>query len=210
MGEDPPDAYTTMRGRRIALDVAIIGQPARSRTVIKARLREDRVARRVLRSLESAVRAHVPNQKSIILTLGAPIKVPKQLITALTKRLLDAIQSDVEERDEKTTVLGNRVRFRILKNNLGWNAKVIGFVFSGDPAPGVIASSLRTLHDAIVAKSQRRMPKSFIGDRWLILNSDHLFADMKTYRLLYSQLSLPRRFKQILMVHDGGRVEPLA
>lgn len=133
IGAGPPDAYAVVSACRIALDVAVITQPPRVRPFSAARLREDAVARRVLRDIESALQAHVPNRKSIILTLGAPIKVPKKLIAALTKLLLDYIQSGVEEREESRTVLGNRIRFRVLNQHLRWNAKVIGFVFSGDP-----------------------------------------------------------------------------
>ena len=45
----------------------------------KARLRGDVVALRVLRDIESVLRAHVPNGRAIVLTLGAPIKVPQEV-----------------------------------------------------------------------------------------------------------------------------------
>lgn len=76
MDAGPPDAYATVSGRRIALDVAIIAHPPRARLVSAARLRQDVVARRVLRDIRSALSSHVPDRKSVILTLGAPIKVP--------------------------------------------------------------------------------------------------------------------------------------
>ena len=210
-GEGPPDAYVTVGGRRIALDVAVIAQqrPRRKR-VAKARLREDVVARRVLRDMESALRAHVPDGKTIILTLGAPIKVPKKLLAALTNMLLTYLESGAEEVEEKKTILGNRVRFRVLNHNSKWNAKVIGFVFSGDPEPGILANAMRSLHDEIAAKAKRRLPEKFAGDRWLVLDTDHWIADIKTYRRAYSQLSPPRNFRKILMVFDGGRVDALA
>jgi hypothetical protein len=210
LGAGPPDAYATVSGRRIALDVAIIAHAPLVRPFSAARLREDVVARRVLRDIDSALRSHVPNRKSIILTVGAPIKVPKKLIAALTTLLLDYIRSGVEDREESKNILGNRIRCRLLNQNLKWDAKLIGFVFSGDPKPGVLANAMRALHDKIAAMAKRRMPASFTGDRWLILTSDAWFADIKTYRQIYSQLSLPRSFKKILMVFDHGRVEPLA
>ena len=73
----PPVAYMTVDRRRVALDVALIVErrPSQKR-VEKARLREDVVARRVLRDIEAALHAHVPDGKAIILTLGAPIMVP--------------------------------------------------------------------------------------------------------------------------------------
>ncbi len=208
-GAGPPDAYATVSGRRVALDVAVITQPPRARALSASRLREDRVARRVLRDIESALRPQVPSHKSIILTLGAPIKLPKKLIAALTTLLLDYIKAGVEEREESKTILGNRIRFRVVKPNPGWSAKVIGFVFSGDPAPADLAYAMRALHDKIAAMAQRRMPASFNGDRWLILASDAWIADIKTYRQIYSYLSLAHTFNKILMVFDHGRIATL-
>lgn len=210
-GDGPPDAYLTFAGRRIALDVAVIAQqrPGRKR-VTKARLREDVVAQRVLRDIESALRAQVPEGKTLILTLGAPIKVPKKLLAALTKLLLTYLKSGAQEVEEKRTILGNRVRFRVLTDNSKWNAKVIGFVFSGDPQPGVLANAMRSLHDEIAANAKKRMPKGFAGDRWLVLCNEHCFADSKTFTRALSRLSAPHNFRRILMVLEGRRAEILA
>ena len=207
-GEGPPDAYVTVGGRRVALDVAVIAlQPGRTR-VAKARLREDRVAQRVLRDLEGALRAHVPDGKTIILTLGAPIKVPNKLVAALAKMLPAYLESGAEEVDEKKIILGNRVRFRVLNHDSTWKAKVIGFVFTGDPEPGILANAMRSLHDEIAAKAKRLLPRRFAGERWLVLHNDHWIADIKTYRRAYSLLSTPHNFEKILMVFDG-RIDSL-
>ena len=210
-GEGPPDAYVTVGGRRVALDVAVIAlqRPGRTR-VAKARLREDRVAQRVLRDLEGALRAHVPDGKTIILTLGAPIRVPNKLVAALAKTLPAYLESGAEEVDEKKIILGNRVRFRVLNHDSTWKAKVIGFVFTGDPEPGILANAMRSLHAEIAAMAKRRMPRRFAGERWLVLDNDHWIADIKTYRRAYSLLTPRHNFKKILMVFDGGRVEALA
>jgi hypothetical protein len=209
--EGVPDAYLTVRGQKIALNVAVLPQQSSRQTrVAKARLREDKVAQRVLRNLESALHAHVPAGKSVILTLGAPIKVSKKLVVALTDLLVTYLENGLQEVDEKRTILGNRVRFRVVTPKPKWPAKVIGFVFTGDPAPGVLAGTIGTLHDEIVAMAKRRPPKGFTGDRWLVLPSDSWIADVKTYRLAYSLLSPPHDFSKIMMVSDGGRVEVLA
>lgn len=211
-GDDPPDAYANVRGRLIALDVAVIAQKTRRRRpAANVRLREDVVARRVLREIESSVQSHVPKHKTIILTLGAPLKVPKKLIAALTTLLLDYIRSGADEREEKRTVLGNRVRFLVLNSSPGWKAKLVGFVFSGDPQPGALGDTLRSLYDQIAAQQKRRMPKGFAGERWLVLNGETRIADIKTYRLAVSHLSPSalRGFKKIFMVFDGGEVESL-
>lgn len=210
-GEGPADAYLTIGGRRIAVDIAVIGSPHtdRKRPVEKARLREDAVARRVLRELERALLAQVPDGKTLILTLGAPIIEPKKLVAAVTEMLLAYLKGGAEEIEEKKTILGNRVRFRVLNGDLRWTAKVVGFVFSGDPKPGELVNAMRSLHDEIAAKAKRN-PKMSVTERWLILVSDHWIADIKTYRRAYSSLAVPIGLKKILMVLESGRVEALA
>ena len=205
------DAYLTVRGQKIALGIAVLSQQSsRQKSVTKVRLREDKVAQRVLRDLESALHAHVPAGKSVILTLGAPIKVSRKLVVALTDVLVTYLESGSVEVDEKRTILGNRVRFRVLRLTSKWPAKVIGFVFTGDPAPGVLASTITSLHDEIVAMAKRRPPTGFSGDRWLVLVSDNWIADVKTYRRAYSLLSPSHDISMILMVSVSGRIEVLA
>jgi hypothetical protein len=205
------DAYLTVRGQKIALGIAVLSQQSsRQKSATKVRLREDKVAQRVLRDLESALHAHVPAGKSVILTLGAPIKVSRKLVVALTDVLVTYLESGSVEVDEKRTILGNRVRFRVLRVTSKWPAKVIGFVFTGDPAPGVLASTITSLHDEIVAMAKRRPPKGFSGDRWLVLVSDNWIADVKTYRRAYSLLSPSHDISMILMVSVSGRIEVLA
>jgi hypothetical protein len=208
---EPSDAYLTVRGQKIALGIAVLSQQSsRQKSVTKVRLREDKVAQRVLRDLESALHAPEPAGKSVILTLGAPIKVSRKLVVALTDVLVTYLESGSVEVDEKRTILGNRVRFRVLRLTSKWPAKVIGFVFTGDPAPGVLASTITSLHDEIVAMAKRRPPKGFSGDRWLVLVSDNWIADVKTYRRAYSLLSPSHDISMILMVSVSGRIEVLA
>ncbi len=210
-GEGPPDAYMTVSCRRVGIDIAVMSQQPLSRNPIpKARHRDDGVARRVLRKLETAVRAHVPNGKILVLTLGAPIKEPKKLLGALIKMLLTCLQSGAEDMEKKKTLLGNRVRFLIASDGLRLNSKFSGFVFSGDPKPGVLLNAMRSLQGEIAAQASKRLPPGFSGDRWLVLVSDQWLADIKTYRRMFSQLSIPDKFAKILIVLDGGRVENLA
>ena len=204
-GEGPPDAYLTVRGRRIALDVAVMTEPGpRGKRVAKARLREDVVARRVLRDLEGALRPHVPKGKTVIVTLGAPIRVAKKLVAVLTNLLLGYLESGRQDVDEKRTILGNRVRFRVLGTDPKWKVGVIGFVFTGDPAPSGLASAMRALHDAIGAKAKRRMPGRFAGERWLVVVNDDWIADIKTFRRAYSVLPAQQGFTRIWMI-EGVR-----
>lgn len=208
-GEGGPDAYLTVGGRRIVLDVAVMPRQGPSgKRVARARLREDVVAQRVLREIEGTLCTHVPDGKTLILTLGAPIKVPKKLLAALTSFLLPHLGSGAVE--GKKTILGNRIRFCVLSRQSKWTAKVVGFVFSGDPEPGMLANAMYSLHQEIAAKAHRRMPVKIAGDRWLVLSNERWIADIKTYRRAFSYLSPMRNFDRILMLFDGRRVETLA
>lgn len=206
--DDPSHAYLMVNGRRIALDVAIIaGKPS---TIKPARLREDRVAQRVLRDLDAALRGSVPHGRALVLTLGAPIKVSKQLVAALTHTLLTYFARGATEKDEHQSILGNRVRFRVVSDCAKWKANVFGFVFTGDPAPGELAGTLRALHNAIAKEAKIRKPKKFTGERWLVLAAEQWIADIKTYRRAYGLLSPRHDFRRILLVLASGRVEILA
>jgi hypothetical protein len=146
----------------------------------------------------------------VILTLGAPIKLPNQTLAALTETVLSRLTSGAVDVEERMDILGNRVRFRILSNGSAWTSKAIGFVFSGDPSPGDLANAMRSLHAEITAKAQTCTPDRYSGDWWLVLAGGDWIADIKTYRRALSRLSIPHRFEKILMVFDGGRIEALA
>lgn len=199
-------------GRRIALDVLILARHGSASTTLP-RLREDRVAQRVLRDLEIAVGGHA-HGRAVIVTLGAPIKVPSQLVAALAEQLRRqlgsrATETSATETDVALDLLGNRVRYHVLRDGSAWTSPVNGFVFSGDPSPGELAAAMGALRDQITATAKRRTRQRSIGDRWLVMVGDELIADGRTYRRCLSRLSVPAAYAKILLVSAGKRVETL-
>jgi len=90
------------------------------------RVRADGTALRFWRELRRAVR--VPPGRAIVVTLQAPIKVPKKAVAALSDLLQRSITSD---RKVKRRVLGNKVWIRIRAGS----AKLIGYVFTDEVDP---------------------------------------------------------------------------
>src|SRR4051812_21559106 len=88
-GDTSPNAYLTVAGQRIAVEIAVV--PKQGRSGAKARLRDDRVARRFLQDVETAVGPRVPPGRTVILTLGAPIRLPNQTLAILTETLLSRL-----------------------------------------------------------------------------------------------------------------------
>ena len=89
-GEAPPDAYLTIARKRIAVEVTTTKQRIADRGgLTKPRLRFDRVALRFVRRLQEALSASVPDGRTLILTITAPIRVPSKTAAALEDNIRD-------------------------------------------------------------------------------------------------------------------------
>jgi hypothetical protein len=74
-GEAPPDAYLTIARKRIAVEVTTTKQRIADRGALTIpRPRFDRVALRFVRRLQEALSASVPDGRTLILTITAPIR----------------------------------------------------------------------------------------------------------------------------------------
>jgi hypothetical protein len=209
-GEDPPDAYVTIAGKRIAVAVTTIKQRTADRGgLTKPRLRFDKVALRLVRALQAALRESVPDGRTVMLTITAPIRLPAKTAAALEDKIRIYLARRSVPVAFKDTIHGNQIRVRLVKGGAKRTSKVIGFVHNSDSRPDVLLDMAHSLLERIGAESVKRAPARFAGDRWLIVANEDGLAHIETYRQIYSQLSIPTDFKKILMVLAGGRVETL-
>src|SRR3954469_21407694 len=75
-GEAPPDAYLTIARKRIAVEVTTTKQRIADRGgLTKPRLRFDRVALRLVRRLQAALSASVPDGRPVLLANTAPLRM---------------------------------------------------------------------------------------------------------------------------------------
>jgi hypothetical protein len=210
-GEDPPDAYVNIAGKRIAVEVTTIKQrmPDQGR-LTKPRLRFDRVALGLVRRLQTALRESVPDGTTIILTITAPIQMPSQTAAVLENKIRVCLARRSVQVEARDTIHGNLTRVRLVKGTSTRTSKVIGFVHNRDSYPDVMLDMTQSLLECIGAEAGKRAPAGFGGDRWLVLANDNGLPHIETYRHVYSRLCIPTDFKKILMVLAGGRVETLA
>ena len=83
-GDAPSGGYLKIAGKRIAVEVRITKQRIAERGgLTKPRLRFDRVALGFVRRLQAALSASVPDGRTLILTITAPIRVPSKTAAAL-------------------------------------------------------------------------------------------------------------------------------
>lgn len=208
--EDSPDAYVTVAGKRIAVEVGVIKQRIGERGgFAKPRLRFDRVALGFVGGLQAALREFVPHGQTVILTITAPIRLPSKTATALEHKIRVCLASRSAQ-EVKDTIHGNQIRVRLVKGVSRQMSEVIGFVHNPGSDPDVLLRLTQSLLQQIGAAAGKRPPKKFTGDRWLVIADEDGFPHIETYRHIYSQLSISTDFKKILIVLAGGRVETLA
>jgi hypothetical protein len=169
-GEGPPDAYLTIAGKRIAVEVTTTTQRIADRgSLTKPRLRFDRVALRLVRRLQEALSASVPDGNTLILTITAPIRVPSKTAAALEDNIRTYLARQSARAEAKYTIHGNRIRVRLVKGGSRRTTKVIGFVHNPDSDPDVLFDLTHSLLERThgragsicrrsMARSRRRRP----------------------------------------------------
>jgi len=142
-GEDPPDAYLTIARKRIAVEVTTIKPRIAHRGgLTKPRLRFDRVALGLVRRLQAALCESVPDGKTLILTITAPIRVPSKTAAALEDKIRTYLARRSAQVEARDTIHGNQIRVRLVKGGGSERtSKVIGFVHNPDSDPDVLLTS---------------------------------------------------------------------
>jgi hypothetical protein len=219
-GSGRPDAYITVAGKRVAVDVTTLKRRGTSQgNAAKPRLRFDKVATRLIERLQATLGKIVPDRMTVLLTITAPIRLPSKTAASLEDRiqtLLGRVASsrhergrDEPDRDDKATIHGNCVRIRVLRDESARAPKMIGFVHNSDSDPLLLLNMTRELLELIGAEAGRRAPR-LAGDRWLVVISAGGISCLEAYRFIYSQLRMATDFKKIVMVFADGRVGMLA
>jgi hypothetical protein len=208
--EDSPDAYVTVAGKRVAVEITAIKQRIGERgDLAKPRLRFDRVALGFVGGLQASLRKFVPDGQTVILTITAPIRLPAKTAAALEHKIRFCLARPPAQMEVNERIHGNEIRARIVKGVSTQTSKVIGFVHNPDSDPHVLFRLTQSLLRHIGAAAGERAPKNFTGDRWLVIANEDGLSHIDTYRHIYSQLSIPTDFKKILILLAGGRVETL-
>jgi hypothetical protein len=110
--EDSPDAYVTVAGKRIAVDVTAIRQ--RGGGLTKPRLRFDRVALGLIGRLQAALRESVPDGEMVIVTITAPIWLASKTAAAVEDKVRTGLARRPAKLEVKDTIHGNQVRVRLV------------------------------------------------------------------------------------------------
>jgi hypothetical protein len=183
--------YLTSAGRRIAVGVITF------KSVEEPRLRFDRVAIGLVRRLQTSLSRSVPDDKTVIVTITAPIRKDSKTGAVLVERISDVLAAGRVQL--KATIHGNRIRVRVLKGGASRTAKLIGFVHNPKPDASLLFDITRSLLACM--GSGKRTPR---GDRWLIIANRDGLAPLETVRQVCSALRARSVFKRILVTEGEG------
>jgi hypothetical protein len=203
-GEDPPDAYLTVAGKRVAVVITTLKQVGQGGDP-KPHLRFDKVVTRLMERLQAALGEAVPDGITVLLTVTAPIRLPAKTAAALEDKIHTLLGRRSPGRDQKDTIHGNRVRIRLLRDESKRAPKMIGFVHNPGTDPLLLFNMTADLLGLVSAEAGRRAAR-LAGDRWLVVISALGISCLGAYRHIYSQLRMPTAFKKILMLFGDGRI----
>jgi len=205
-----PDAWLTIAGTRIAVEVAVIAPAGVARgSVAKPRLRFDKVALRLVDGLRAAMSEIVPDGEAVVVTITAPIRLASKTAAALDDVIQARLANPSARADFKDSICGNQVQVRFVTGVSGRMPKAVGFVHNPDPDSDQLLDLTQALLLHVGAAADRRPPPAFTGDRWLVLADPDGRAPIETWRQVYAQLAPSTDFKTVLMAPAGGRVETL-
>jgi hypothetical protein len=197
--------------KRIALDVATLTDPVSAPGApSRPHLRFDRVARRFVLRLQTALGEAVPERTAVIFTVTAPIRSALRTAEELENRIRTSLAHRPRPREFQDAIHGNRVRVRVAASGCRRASKVIGFVHNPEPDAGMLFELTQSLLAAVGRAAKRRASSGTGSARWLILIVENGFSSVETYRQVYGELSIQTNFSKILLVFAGRRIESLS
>ena len=178
-------------GKRIAVKAMTF------RGVQEPRLRFDRTAVGLVRRLQATLAKAVPDGKTVIVTITAPIRQDSKTGVVLAERIRQLLAT--RRTQLKATIHGNRIQVRVLKGGSGRTSKLIGFVHNPAPNPAGLFDVTRSLLACM--GSDKWPPK---GDRWLSIANPDGLAPIETVRQVCLALRARTFFKRILVAESEG------
>lgn len=203
-GEDPPDAYVSIEGQEILLEVTQLSEQVQVAGEQVPRRTHDASGIRILSELNNSLEPDFPSNRCIVLILNMPVENPRvfkrELVNELRRMIAGAPNGDVE-----LTIGNSIVQVRFLDRNPGDKA-VTGAVSNSAASPYIVGNVKLSLKDRVLVKEQICSALKFQGACWLGLYNDYFLADERTYQQALAELNLQHSFEKIFLVSDTGVV----
>ena len=143
MTRQVPAIIEALGRQGIAVDIAGI-KPRPEEKLSTVRLRFDKVALQFVEGLQPALNEVVPDGKTVIVTITAPIRMASKTAAAVEKKVRSSLARRPVRVDLAETIHGNHIRVRLV-NGVSNGARVIGFVHNPDSDPNILFDVTRSL-----------------------------------------------------------------
>lgn len=194
-------------GKPIELKVlAFTPKPARNRGAVKPRLRLDRVAIGLVDRLRAALGLAVPDDRTIVVTVTAPIRQAAKTAAAMEQEIRLRLRRRSMGRSAGR-IHGNKIQIWILPGGTALTSKLVGFVHNPDKDPAILIELTRAL---LAASGPERRAGRGARKRWLVIENQAGLLPIESYRNVCGQLRLGVVFEQILVTLARGAAEELS
>ena len=190
-GEKTGDAVLKFGRKRIAVHGAKIERKAGNRP----RLRFDKVVIELLARLNAALSPSVPDGRTVMVTVTAPIRQSGKTASAIEAKTRPLLARRAATTEFTDTIHENAVRVRVAKTNTA-APKVVGFVHN----PGIDTRAFLDLIQSLIAVA----PKKSSAVQWLLLLDSQSDWPAATWRQIFA--ALPTRFENVVIVLANGRI----
>lgn len=201
--ESASGAHLRIKDKQIA--VAIVS--TRRGVEEKPHLRFDKVALRFVRDLQGALQNAVPDGKTLILTITAPIRMASKTAGAFESQMKDRLVRGRAYLMLAETMQGNQMRARLVKGAKG-ASRVLGFVHNPNIDGKVLIEMAQGILDSIGEAKKTARPNP-ARDRWLVIIERGGHSRLDVWRHICSELSIPGKFGKILVCDVDGRIKDL-
>jgi hypothetical protein len=208
IGEDPPDAYMSLNGNEIAVEISILTQ----HVVIKSgrtvpRLSQDTVVLRLCDEINKELKNDIPSGVYVLITISSPLNKIQQTKADLINKIKEIAQKKSPIREVFATNK-NKATIQTLLGERPSGKKVVGVVPNQNSSPDILGNVLYILSERIndkVTKCQNIVHRPL----WLALFNDYWLAEPDTYELAMGKLSIEHPFDKICLVLGSKEVHTL-
>jgi len=145
------------------------------------RLRFDRVAVGLVRRLQTSLAGSVPDGRTVVVTITAPIWQDSKTGAVLEERIRNLLAA--RRTRLKARIHGNRVEVRLLTGRAARGPRLVGFVHNPGPDASLLFDVTRRVLATLV--SGKRPARS---DRWRVIVNQDGTAPFKTIEQVCSAL----------------------
>jgi hypothetical protein len=166
------------------------------------------VALEFVSRVRAALQGQVADDRTIVVTLTAPIRLASKTAAALASRILSRVPGRATAGRSMHRIHGNRIQIWMLQGGSRMTSKLVGFVHNPDADPRILVEVTRALLAGM--GPQRRAPARRCGARWLLIENQDDLLPIDTYRNVCQQLRLGTAFERLLVTLPDGRIERLS